>query len=88
MTAASRSSTLSAGSKRRRSEFEEVIPSIEEYDTPPPLGSAENPFPISSDSDSDDSEPSDDEETNDDASPSKRRRIHILAPDYSDITPL
>jgi hypothetical protein len=86
---ASRSSTRSAGSKRRRWEFEEVIPSIEEHDTPPPLGSAQNPFPVSSDSDdSDDSESSDDNESYDDASSPNRRRIHIVAPEYSPITPL
>jgi len=86
---ASRSSTRSAGSKRCRSEFEEVIPSIEEHDTPPPLGSAENPFSISSNSD--DSEPSDDNESNGGASPPKRRRIHSVSlgsPEYSLITPI
>jgi hypothetical protein len=86
---ASRSSTRSTGSKRRRSEFEEVIPSIEEHDTPPPLGSAENPFSISSNSD--DSESSDDNENNGGASSPKRRRIHsngVGPPECSPITPL
>jgi len=77
------SDTRFAGSKRRRAESEDVIPSVEEYDTLPPLGSAENPVSISSDND--------DSEINGGASPPKRRRIHsdgVVPPEYSPITPL
>jgi len=81
----SRSSTRFVGSKRCRGEFDEVIPSIEEHDTPPLLGSAENPFSISSDSESSGSD------IDVGTSSPKRRRIGIVSlspPKYSPITPL
>ena len=87
----SRDSTTFAGSKRRRAEFEEVIHSIKEHDTPPPNGSAENPLSISSDSDDSESNGSEIDDGANRASPPKRRRIDLVGarpPEYSPMAPL